>query len=96
MSSGDYLKDIDNVRNEAIKRERMVNHNDNLTGLELAKIAMALDHLKKENEQLKEALRKCSPVDEIHGEFAEDITYKCKFCGSGDHKPDCEYVRLTE
>jgi hypothetical protein len=89
MSSGDYLKDIDNVRNEAIKRERMINHSDNLTGLELAKIAMALEHLKKENKQLREALCEADP----HGDGRR--CYKCDELFP-DHAVNCKYIKLTK
>lgn len=51
--------------------------------------------LRQENKQLKEALRKCSPL--MWG--LDDKDY-CFFCGATiddiDHKDDCEYVRLTK
>jgi len=49
-----------------------------------------VERLKQENEQLREALKKCDPIP--RGGW----TANCIFCGEPDyiHKPDCEYVRL--
>jgi hypothetical protein len=49
--------------------------------------------LEKENEQLREALKKCDPFKWIESEQMG----KCVFCNEyweRDHAPDCEYMRL--
>lgn len=51
--------------------------------------------LTQENEKLKEALRKCSPLF-----LGKDEELECLFCDeyyeTGRHHHDCEYVRLTK
>lgn len=49
----------------------------------------------EENAKLKEALQRCSPWHYVLGEFPEDVTSLCTFCGGNEtHFSDCEYLKL--
>jgi len=62
----------------------------------IEKLKVEVERLKQENEQLREALRKCDPLTKA--KVVEPCIYRyCVFCDDlYDHKDDCEYVRLTE
>ena len=57
---------------------------------------------KRENEKLKEALRKCVPLEtywddsDLEGGYVD----RCIFCDvyekTGYHSPDCEYINLCK
>ena len=48
--------------------------------------------LQKDNKRLKEALRMCIPFTACSNK-ANNV---CEFCYEKEHKPDCEYIKLTE
>lgn len=61
-----------------------------------------LTKLQLENKQLKEALKKCSPLEEYwdNSDLEGGYIVRCTLCKiyeeTGLHAPDCEYMRLTK
>jgi hypothetical protein len=73
--------------------ERLKKSVTELSNLLTASLSGGL-YLEQENEQLKEALKMCSPYT-IFNEFDDD--YQCVFCSryaDEQHQDDCEYIRL--
>ena len=56
-------------------------------------VSVEMDALRHENEQLRQALLRCSPysVWDVCGFEC----YSCNAFHTDDHKPNCEYIRLT-
>jgi hypothetical protein len=60
-----------------------------------ANIKECLKHYEQENEQIRQALRKCSPFRLVAD---DEICYSCGISAfnSLPHKANCDYIRLTQ
>lgn len=87
MSSGDYL-----LRDEPKVMATVKKYSMNYSGKLID--SNQFEQLKSENEQLKEMLRKCSPMT---GDSGNCCLY-CNAINDGitkeEHKPNCEYVKM--
>lgn len=80
----------ENAETKQIYNERL----DDLDGV-LLKMCKINDKLKQENEQLREALKKCDPWTKVSHDDIAPLS-QCEFCEglSYEHKSNCEYIRL--
>lgn len=95
MSGGDYLaRDEEQIKAENERLKAEVNQLAMYSGTNIEIMA----RLSLENEQLRQALRKCSPYTFPCHDFGSAYE-KCKICNElrhKGHKEDCEYIKLTK